>query len=454
MNNNDSILTKIETLRPKPSPYPLVRIGGNKDGAYLLPDDLQSIKACFSPGVSNRKDFEDELLDRYGIVSHMCDYTSDPELFQTPLKDGQTFRKKWLDVNGRVDSISLEDWVKELCPDVHDDLILQMDIEGNEYRNLLSTPDAILRRFRIIVIELHRLQVCNHPEEFNKELGPLLERLNEYFICVHAHPNNCGGDFQINGSLLNIPNVHELTFLRRDRCDGVSEEKFLVPLLPHPLDILRNVPTMPPVFLNEHWLTFGDRSPESNIKLLTDKVDYLSSALKNHAASAEHDVTVFHRLAQHVASSLPVLSLRPTGDSLVDLAYGKPFFLSSQHTACPEGRMVKDKSPFFFHTNKGYNQTMTIDLGFESRLFELRLINRTDCCMERARCLFYCVHDARVPDLQKGFPVAVDEAFVNRAGHVSVTELRGCKGRFLTIFSPENSFLHLSSVKIMGVEYK
>ena len=57
----DTALDVVEFLQPKPCPVPLVRIGGNRDGAYLVPDDLTGVSACFSPGVSNRKDFEDKL---------------------------------------------------------------------------------------------------------------------------------------------------------------------------------------------------------------------------------------------------------------------------------------------------------------------------------------------------------------------------------------------------------
>ena len=51
---------------------------------------------------------------------------------------GQYFRKQWLDVNAADNSISLEEWI---ASDVGEegDLLLQMDIEGAEYRNLLAT---------------------------------------------------------------------------------------------------------------------------------------------------------------------------------------------------------------------------------------------------------------------------------------------------------------------------
>lgn len=39
----------------------LTRIGSSNDGGYLVPDDLDGIKSCFSPGVANNSDFEFDL---------------------------------------------------------------------------------------------------------------------------------------------------------------------------------------------------------------------------------------------------------------------------------------------------------------------------------------------------------------------------------------------------------
>lgn len=87
----------LEWLVPKGAIGNLERIGGTGDGAYLVPDDLEGIQACFSPGTANRKDFEDELLDKFSIRSHMMDASSDVNKFRTPLRDDyQTFEKSWL----------------------------------------------------------------------------------------------------------------------------------------------------------------------------------------------------------------------------------------------------------------------------------------------------------------------------------------------------------------------
>jgi hypothetical protein len=162
-------------LLPQSCPFELVRIGGSADGAYLVPDCLDGIDACFSPGVANFKDFEDQLVNEYGIKCHLTDFTSDLSSFKTPLLHGmQTFRKKWLDIDRGPDSISLKEWINEESPDSSQDLILQIDIEGAEYRNLLDAEYSTLRRFRIIVIEYHGLGVFGSSDLLMKKVGPLL----------------------------------------------------------------------------------------------------------------------------------------------------------------------------------------------------------------------------------------------------------------------------------------
>ena len=143
----------LNILKPNRLPYKLRRIGPNRDGSYILPDDLEGIEACFSPGTNNRKDFEDVLAIKYKIKSFMCDFSSDFDKFETALiKDMQFFEKKWLDINKSQDSITLEKWVNSNVPNLDSDLLLQMDIEGAEYRNLLAISDSLLKRFRILVI--------------------------------------------------------------------------------------------------------------------------------------------------------------------------------------------------------------------------------------------------------------------------------------------------------------
>ena len=54
----------------------LVRIGPTDDGGYLLPDVLDGIEACFSPGVGTCSDFELACAER-GMQVFLADATVD-----------------------------------------------------------------------------------------------------------------------------------------------------------------------------------------------------------------------------------------------------------------------------------------------------------------------------------------------------------------------------------------
>ena len=45
----------------------LIRMGGNGDGGYLIPNLMNEIDHCFSAGVSDIAHFEKELLEKYDI---------------------------------------------------------------------------------------------------------------------------------------------------------------------------------------------------------------------------------------------------------------------------------------------------------------------------------------------------------------------------------------------------
>ncbi|MFT3787719.1 MAG: hypothetical protein QM770_16375 [Tepidisphaeraceae bacterium] len=72
----------------------------------------------------------------------------------------------------------------------------------------------MLRRFRIIALELHELDALLDRQGF--ELVSLFFRkLLRNFEVVHAHPNNCWPVIRYAG--MEIPPVMEFTLLRKDR---------------------------------------------------------------------------------------------------------------------------------------------------------------------------------------------------------------------------------------------
>lgn len=270
----------LEFLRPKPCPVPLIRIGGEQDGAYLVPDDLDGITACFSPGVNNFKFFEDELANRFGISSHLCDKTSDVWKFATPLIESkQTFLKKWLGPGDDDSLISLDEWVEQSSPG-SDDLILQIDIEGAEYENFMTVSDDVLARFRIIVMELHAVTHLADPNIFEQVLRPTFEKLQRHFTCVHVHPNNAVKRMDpVPGTQMRVPYLLEVTLLRNERFQLLKSDTSHAPELPHPLDISRNADYAPPMFLDRNWLDFP-QSKDSQIRQLEIERDYFSAELE------------------------------------------------------------------------------------------------------------------------------------------------------------------------------
>lgn len=306
-------------LIPHPCPFSLVRIGGQRDGAYLLPDDLKGVSACFSPGVNNYKYFEDVLAKNYAIKAHMCDYSSDLSAFKTPLIPRmQSFEKKWLSPVADSISITLEEWVSRYSPNPSEDLILQMDIEGAEYPILLETDDSILNRFRIIVLELHGLEAFANESQLKQQIGPALSRLNRTHVCVHAHPNNCSGEFHDNSTGLNIPHVLEITLIRRDRL--VPGRPLILPSLPHRLDIPFNVVHNLPLHLNHAWLNGHQRSYESQIKIYSDNIrqaSAINSVLLMKALRFSRDTSVAPLHTAIVLAKLVILPYLVFSSSLL-----------------------------------------------------------------------------------------------------------------------------------------
>lgn len=298
----------VSFMKPKPSPFPLLRIGGSRDGAYLVPSVLDDVTACFSPGVANRKNFEDELLERFGIRSHLMDFSSDVEKFETPLVAGhQTFRKKWLSPDGGKDSLSISEWVSREEGDVCSNFLLQMDIEGAEYANILQTSSETLERFLVLVVEFHDVasRVLAQGEQ-RRELEGVIDLLSKSFVSVHARINNCCAVRRL-GARIRIPEVLEVTFLRADYFGSASHTEWAVPPVPSPLDIARNVLWYRPRHLSAEW-RHGAIAMSSLSKILGDWADFLLYVRRSYSLALVN--WLYTRLPRGLRSELGLLRRR------------------------------------------------------------------------------------------------------------------------------------------------
>jgi len=242
----DKVKSLLKELYPRKTKFGLFRMGGGGDGGYLVPNDLEGISCCFSPGVSDFSQFEKECLDR-GIRVFMADYSvSEPKLDSN--KYSFSFLKKFIGSYTDEKFVSINQWIESNLNANDGDIILQMDIEGSEYQSLLNISEELLKKFRIIVVEFHHLESLWSPH-FYQIFEATIKRLLENHACVHIHPNNSDGVEERGG--LRIPRIVEMTFYRKDR--ELLEEFETV--FPNPLDRSNIADT--PLDLPKEWYHNG-----------------------------------------------------------------------------------------------------------------------------------------------------------------------------------------------------
>ena len=223
------IARTLNALWPVQTNLNLIRIGSPHDGGYILLDDLVGISDLFSPGVQNNWCFEEELVELTGARPHLLDCNGAPE--GTPFEVRTAFLGGFSD----EDQLGVNDWIHSCSPDERSDWLLQMDIEGSEYEVIAGIQSDLLKRFRGIIVEIHRLDLLVDANWFGFTLQPFMRKLLRDFVPVHIHANNSAGPVYAYG--YQIPRLLEVSLWRRDRCiPGPAVDS-----LPHWLDA-PNVP--------------------------------------------------------------------------------------------------------------------------------------------------------------------------------------------------------------------
>jgi len=245
------VLNLLGRIRPQDNGHKLVRVGGTGDGGYLIPDDVSDISECFSPGSNKLSNFESEIAHRWQIKSFICDSGDEKP---SNLSDFQDFTEAW--VGPATDGkkyISLEDWVEGKSQS-RGDLMLQIDIEGAEFLTLMAASTHLLKRFRIVVIELHFLEALKNKWAFDQIYLPFFDKILSEFDVVHLHPNNCCGTWFYGD--FEFPRIVELTMHRRDRSNNLR-----------PLESSRNELDYPCVESNRDLsLTFSEIGNQISVK--------------------------------------------------------------------------------------------------------------------------------------------------------------------------------------------
>ncbi|MEL6817307.1 MAG: FkbM family methyltransferase [Pseudomonadota bacterium] len=240
----DTVRLFLARFRAHYVPVELIRIGGDGDGGYLLPDILENVEFCFSPGVEYVAHFERELSNRYGIRSFMADASVD----SAPMEDDNfQFIPKFIGNRTHGNFVTLSDWVEQSVGQSTGARILQMDIEGGEYDVLMYESVDSLAQFSTIIVEFHWLQRMFEPNFF-QTFATIFEKIYRNFSICHAHPNNCCGIAEYKN--VQVPRVLEVTFVRNDLIEGLARHDQV--RLPHPLD-RKNVPANDELVMPKIW---------------------------------------------------------------------------------------------------------------------------------------------------------------------------------------------------------
>ncbi len=236
----DDVRALLGRLSPVSTARELVRLGPEGDGGYLVPDDLDGIEACFSPGVNEVSGFEKDCAD-LGMDVFLADKSvSQP----AEAHERFHFTKRYVGALTNEDFMTMDGWVEASVPGSEGDLLLQIDIEGSEYETFLATSDGLMGRFRIVVAEFHALHhLWSRP--FFEVASRAFDKVLQTHTCVHVHPNNCCGTLTRGG--VTIPRVVEFTFLRTDRVRRPTPAT----AFPHPLD--RDNTSYPHIALPDSW---------------------------------------------------------------------------------------------------------------------------------------------------------------------------------------------------------
>lgn len=90
-----------------------------------------------------------------------------------------------------------------------------MDIEGNEWMILRALSINTLKRFRVIVLELHSLPIMRDRFVLDKIVTPSIEKILESFNVVFSKEHVPSGFFSFDGKKW-YPDTLEVTFQRKD----------------------------------------------------------------------------------------------------------------------------------------------------------------------------------------------------------------------------------------------
>jgi hypothetical protein len=129
----------------------------------------------------------------------------------------------------------------------------------------------------------------------------------------------------------------------------------------------------------------------------------------------------------------------------LDVSRNKPFILTSSYDGKCQGN-VSRKEPYFFHTDFGTNQGILIDLQAKFVIDSIIIVNRVDCCQDRARLLCLSLYDMKDEIYRVNIPDHAE--FLGNGGSIEISIPDNLMPSRVALFSRASTYLHLADINI------
>lgn len=182
------------------------RIGSVFDGGYVIVDDINSNDYCIAIGIGDDSTFENEMAEKCCKVLLFDHTIQNPQLNFANME----FFKKGISHKPSNYMMTLEEVLVLVPKEV--DLILKIDVEGDEWDIFANLPNKYLPRFRQIIGEFHNIHLLSDPV-FYEKVSDTLSKLTETHDLVNCHINNWSAQHLVQG--VPLADVVELSFFRK-----------------------------------------------------------------------------------------------------------------------------------------------------------------------------------------------------------------------------------------------
>lgn len=208
------------------------RVGDQEaDGGYVmlkwkLPEPSERI--AYSIGICDDVTWDKDLAQR-GYQVYMYDHTIEGLVESHP---NFHFFKIGICGEPKVDKCqTLAEMVASNGHTQQKNMILKIDVEGAEHASFNACTPELLQQFSQIVVEWHRLTDYKD----SKNILNAIQRLNQTHQATHIHGNNFSPTVGRVADI-ELPEVLEMTYLRRDLAHFIPSQRFFPTPLDRPCD--------------------------------------------------------------------------------------------------------------------------------------------------------------------------------------------------------------------------